>query len=490
MVIMSALSSALAFRRLIDENATLRMLRADNLAIMAAALADLLGSPGTRLSTDDVHEAIDSDLDQLRDHFELGNRTAKAYCDDWRRAEIIIRRPASGARGETYELSAAGFDAIRILEQLLTPPRTATESRLVALAQAVRQLAIDTDPDTTRRLQSLEAQRDRIDAEIARVRRGDPKSTTLDRRRAGERVGDILNQAQGLPADFARVRARFEELNHELRTSILSSDDTQSLVLDDIFRGVDLIESSDEGRTFTAFSSLVRDPEQSSAFDDDVSSILDRDFARSLPLGTRRTLRGLMREMKDGSREVHGALSDFARGLRRYVHSHEFQRDRVMRTLIQEALAEAVPAAAQRKPYADSGLTLDLSTSPIASIGEVTLHDPDEFDAGLALSDAVETAVDLGELIRVARESEIDFTELTENVNTALAGGQDITVAEVLARFPATQGLASVVGLLSLATTHGQADESAEDVLVWAGGDGVARRARMRRYLFDKEIPV
>ncbi|GAA1814869.1 MULTISPECIES: DUF3375 domain-containing protein [Brevibacterium] len=487
---MSALSSALAFRRLIDDNATLRMLRADNLAIMAATLGGLLGSPGSRLSTDDVHEAIDADLEELRDHFDLGTRTAKAYCDDWRRADIIIRRPATGARGETYELSAAGFDAIRILEQLRTPPRTATESRLVALAQAVRQLAIDTDPDTSRRLRSLEAQRDRIDAEIARVRRGDAMSTTLDRRRAGERVSDILGQAQGLPADFARVRARFEELNHDLRTSILSSEDAQTHVLDDIFRGVDLIESSDEGRTFTAFSGLVRDPEQSSAFDDDVSAILDRDFARALPLATRRTLRGLMRDMKDGSREVHSALSDFARGLRRYVHSHEFQRDRVMRTLLQDALAEAVPAAQQRKPYADSGVALDLSTVPIASLGEVTLHDPDEFDAGVALSAAGESTVDLGELIRVARESEIDFTELTDNVNTALAGATDITVAEVLDRFPASQGLASVVGLLSLATTHGTVDPTTADVLTWTGTDGVPRRAATHRCLFTKEIPV
>ncbi|RAD59916.1 DUF3375 domain-containing protein, partial [Burkholderia multivorans] len=106
-----------------------------------------------------------------------------------------------------------GFDAIRMLEQLRTPPQTATESRLVSLAQAVRQLAIDTDPDSARRLAALHAERDRIDAEIARVRRGDPRSIVLDRRRANERVADILQQAQGMPADFARVRARFEELN-------------------------------------------------------------------------------------------------------------------------------------------------------------------------------------------------------------------------------------------------------------------------------------
>lgn len=487
---MSALSSALAYKRLLETNATLRMLRADHLPVMAATLGAHLGKPGNRVSTDDLHESIDSDLEELRDHFDLSARTAKAYCDDWRRAEILVRRPATSARGETYELSAAGFDAIRMLEQLRTPPQTATESRLVSLAQSVRQLAIDTDPDSSRRLASLRAERDRIDAEIARVRRGDPRSLVLDRRRANERVGDILQQAQGLPADFARVRARFEDLNQELRISILAAEDSQSQALDEVFRGVDLIESSDEGRTFSAFSALVRDPEQSATFDEDIAAILDRDFSATLTPETRRSLRTLMRQMKDGSREVSDILSEFARGLRRYVHSHEFQRDRVMRTLIQDALSAAAPVARVRKPYDDLGVELELSSIALGSVGEVVLHDPAEFDAGAELGEASETEVDFAELIAVARESEIDFSELTENVNDAMAGTDQVSVAEVLDQFPATQGLASVVGLLSLASTYGKVDPDSRDRLVWSGIDGIGRSATIRRHYFTEGITL
>ncbi|MGO2034899.1 MAG: DUF3375 domain-containing protein [Brevibacterium sp.] len=487
---MSALSSALAYRRLLESNATLRMLRADNIAIMAATLDAHLGRPGTRLNTEDLHESIDADLEELRDHFDLSLKTAKAYCDDWRRAEILVRRPATSARGETYELSAAGFDAVRILEQLRTPPQTATESRLVSLAQSVRQLAIDTDPDSSRRLASLAAERDRIDAEIARVRRGDPRSVVLDRRRANERVGDILQQAQGLPADFARVRARFEELNQELRVSILAAEDSQSQVLDEVFRGVDLIESSDEGRTFSAFSALVRDPEQAAAFDEDIAAILDRDFSATLSLETRRALRTLMRAMKDGSREVSDILSEFARGLRRYVHSHEFQRDRVMRTLIQEGLAAAAPVAKVRRPYDDIGIDLELSSVALASVGEVVLHDPAEFDAGEELGEAAESEVDFAELIAVARESEIDFAELSENINTVVGETAEASVAEVLDRFPATQGLASVVGLLSLASTHGNVDPESRELLEWSGIDGIGRTALIRRHYFTEGITL
>nr|NLD40677.1 DUF3375 domain-containing protein [Actinomycetales bacterium] len=485
---MSTLVTALAYRRLLTESATLHLLRADHVAVIAAALGEHLGRPGLRLASEDLHELMDADLEVLRDQFELSTKTAKAYCDDWRNAGFLIRRPAGETRGETYELSAAGFDALRILDQLRTPQTTVTESRLVSLAAALHQLAVDTDPDSSRRLAALEQERDRIDQEIARIREGE--ITILDEDRARERVQDVLLQAQGLPADFARVRARFEELNQELRASILTAEEAQSTVLDDVFRGVDLIESSDEGRTFAAFSALIRDPEQSTALDEDILAVLGRDFAVTLPPATRRALRELKSEMRGGSREIHEILTEFARGLRRYVYSQEFRRDRALRTLLQEALAAAVQVRGRIRPYADVGQELELSAMRMSSVGEVTPFDPSEFDTGSLLEDDVPEVVDFEELAAIARESEIDFTELIGNVNAMFRAIGPVSVGAVLEHFPATQGVASVVGLLSLATKYGEvsAEPGLQEVLGWEGGDGVARLASVARHRFTREV--
>ncbi|RFA15600.1 chemotaxis protein [Subtercola boreus] len=483
---MPALAAALSYKRLIDENPALQMLRKDNVAVIAAVVAERLGQPGTRVPADDLHELIDADLEELRDHFDLSNRRAKAYCDEWRNAGILIRRPATDARGETYELSAAGFDAIRLLNQLQAPRSTVTESRLVSLAATLQQLAIDTDPDSTRRLDALEREKRRIDEEIERIRGGD--FTVLDTRRATERVTDVLLQAQALPADFARVRALFGEINRELRESILNTDESQGAVLDDVFRGVDLIESSDEGRTFSAFSALIRDPERSAAFEADVSAILGREFAGELSVEARRGLRGLIREMKDGSREVQGILTEFARGLRRYVHSQEFQRDRALRGILQEALAAAVAASKRVKPYAEIGGELELSAMRFSSVGELSPFDPSDFDTGAELADDVPGVVDFAALAAVARESEIDFTELAANVNETLAAMGPVSVGALLVRHPASQGVASVIGLLSLATQQGERRAGAVEEVVWHGLDGVERRAEIELHLFTGEV--
>lgn len=483
---MTTLAKALELRRLHAESTTLGMLRRDHLPIVAAVLGTYLNGPGDRIATEELHERFDADLEELRDHFSLGSASAKAYCDEWRNAGILVRRPASSARGETYELSAPGFDALRILDQLQEPRSTLTESRLMTLASTLRALAIDTDPDRTRRLEALQRERDAIDAQITRIR--NDELDVIDADRARERIADVLLQAQNLPADFARVRSRFEKLNHELRTSLLGTEASVGAVLDDVFRGVDLIESTDEGRTFSAFSSLIRDPERTAMFEADVTAILEREFAADLAPHTRRALRQLMRNMKHGNREVNQSLTEFARGLRRYVRSQDFQRDREMRGLLQEALRAAAAVRTAVKPYAAIGVSLDLTSVRMLSVGAMTPHDPSDFEVGEALADADTGEADLARLAEIARETEIDFAELITNVNEALASGEPITVAEVLERHPATQGLASVIGLLSLASLHGDVDARHSDALAWIGADGVNRSAAVIRHIFTKEI--
>lgn len=482
---MSAVATALTYRRLVSEHATLRMLRTDRAAVIAAVLSTHLGKPGTRLPADDLYELIDADLELLRDHVDLP-QTARAYCDDWRKAGFLVRRPSAGTRGETLELSPEAHVALRVFAQLDEPRSTITQSRLLSLAQAVRQLAIDTDPEADRRLAALRAERDRIDDEISRIKSGDFE--VLDERFSLERVNEVLLQAQDLPADFAGVRSRFERLNHELRARILQVDDGQSKVLDDVFRGVDLIESSDEGQTFSAFSTLIRDPERSSALESDLAAVLDRDFMQRLSPDARRTLRSLVYDLKRNSREVHTVLTEFARGLRRYVYSQEFQRDRALRDALQEALAAAIPASRRVRPTSTLERDIELSSLRISSVGEIKVHDPTDYDTGTTLGDAEAGTVDLVALAAIARESEIDFTELIDNVNLVVTQRSPVSVGELLDHYPATQGLASIVGLLSLATMYGEVFRDRTEHLGWTGADGVEREADVAVHEFSRLI--
>lgn len=481
----NALSRTLDLARLRDDDVSWRLLRADNAHLIAGILGAHLGGEQRRLDAAELYERVDADLDQLRDYGLELPRNGQGYCSDWRSAGFLIRRPIADARGETFELSAGVLAAIRTLDALAAPRQSATESRLASIAVQLGQLALDTDPDATRRLEQLHARRDEIDAEIERVHAGeiDP----LDASRALERIRDILMQSVEMPSDFARVRAQFEELNRMLRQRILESDDSQKHVLDEVFRGVDLIAESDEGRSFAGFSALILDPALGASFDDNIDRILDRDFAGRLSADQRRFLRRFILTLKSNSAEIQEVVTSFARGLRRYVQSQEFQRDRVLRDLLRHALASGVAAAPRTKPYLDTSLTLELSAVQLAGVGGVRLFNPAEFDASAPIATNVSATVDLEALRALARDTEIDFDELVRNTNALLAETERCTVGEVLARYPASQGVASVVGLLALAAVQGVRVDGSERVH-WVGSDEVARVADIPTHRFTGRI--
>lgn len=181
-----------------------------------------------------LHEAVDADLEDLRAHgFELP-RTAVAYCADWLAAGYLVRRPGE-SREEHYELSDGALAAIRFVEELTDPRPSVTESRLATIVERIHRLAVDTDPDVTRRIAALTAERDRIDAQIAALAAGDVDE--LPEERAVERAIDILSLAAEIPEDFARVRTSLGQLNRDLRRQLVEEPGSRGTVLEDVFRG-------------------------------------------------------------------------------------------------------------------------------------------------------------------------------------------------------------------------------------------------------------
>jgi hypothetical protein len=480
-----AVAQVLELAQLVDRDPAWRLLRADNAPAVAGLLGIHLGGDERRLDAEELYERLDPDLERLRAQGLTLPLSAKGYCAEWRTAGLLVRRPSSDARGETLELSPDAIVGIRFLQGRAAPRSAVTESRLASLAVQVRRLAIDTDPDVSARIALLKEEIEGIERRIESLRSGD--EAALDADRALERVRDVLAQAADVPDDFARVRAEFEGLNTSLRAKIVESDVSQASVIDEVFRGIDHISDSDAGRSFAAFSQLVLDPALGAAFEADMRRILDRAFARDLTADERRILRGFLSTLKGRSAEIHDVITLFARALRRYVQSQDYQRDRVLRTLLREAQHAGVAATAHTRPWQPTSLSLDLSAVSFSSVGAVELYDPAEFAATAEVLSHEPAIASLEELRAIARETEIDFDELARNVNDVLADLPTCTVADVLARHPATQGVGSVVGLLAIAAEQGTVDDEPE-VLIWQGSDGVARAALVAAHRFTGAV--
>lgn len=480
---MKASKSIATYRRL-REQPLWKLLAAHHGPIVIGLLQNHLYDNERSLPASILHERIARDLDDLRAQGEDLPQTAQAYVSEWLREGYLERRFPPGAAEEQYELSTAAVGAIRLAAGLVERRNAATESRLAVVIQQLVRLAEETDTNPETRAASLIAERERLDREIERVRSGSLE--TLPDNRALERISEIIALADGLAGDFRRVRDDFEVLNRELRERILDEAGSRGEVLESLFAGVDVIAESDAGRTFSAFWRLLTDPEQSAALDEALDQVMSRGFSRQLEAKDRRFLLGLMRTLLTQGSAVHEVLQHFANSLKSYVQSREYLEQRLVNQLLREAQRAALSIKDEVRATEMLEYTLQLTSARLSSVSQWSLYDPSLEVLPGAMADAEAPAIDLETVGNLVAQSEIDFRGLAANILACLQDRRQVTIAEVLDSFPASQGLGSVVGYLAIGSRHG-VPAGRTEIVQWHGLDGQERRASIPAIYFLKE---
>lgn len=473
--------------RNLREQSLWKLLAADQAPEVIGLLQTLLLDGERRLPTAVLHERLQQMLDELNAD-QLARelpRTAQAYAAHWMAQGWLERRLPEGAQQEEYELSTQAAQAIRFVDGLEQARGAATESRLALVIQQLAQLAAQTESNPDARLSALRDERERIDAEIARVSVG--KIAVLDGKRALERTRQVIALADELTEDFRRVRDDFEQLNRHFRERIIDDEGERGDVLAKLFEGVDVIGDSEAGRSFQAFWLLLNDAEQSAQLDAALETVLARGFARKLDRRERSFLRGLTGTMLDRGGQVHDVLQHFARSLRGFVQSRSYLEQRRLNQLLKQAQAEALQLRDRVPAQRGIGRDLKLTTSRLRSLSQWRLHDPrqQQVDGSIQRNDAA--AISLESIGDLVAQSEIDFSGLRRDLHALLAGQPRLSIAQVLHQRPAPQGLGSVIGYLSLGTRHGEVDSHHYEIAQWRGGDGQLRRARIPLIWFTRE---
>ena len=461
-----------------------QLLAATKAPAVVAALRALLFEGEPALPASVMHERLLRELEALRDAGEDLPQPPQTYLADWLRQGWLVRRLPEGASEETYALSVEAAGAIRFLGTLLQPKTAATESRLATVIAQLARLADETDTNPERRIASLQAERERIDREIAALRGGVVR--TLSAERALERAREIIHLADELTGDFRRVRDDFDRLNRGLRQSLVENDGSRGEVLEQLFAGVDLIGESDAGRTFNAFWRLLTDPGQSAALFDALEAVVGRPFARQLSPRERRFLLDLTARLMNEGSGVHDVLQHFARSLKAFVQSREFREQRRLHALLKEAAQAALQAKEQVRANQALDFAITLTSSRVRSVSQWVLYDPAQRVVDATMAAEAESELSLEAVADLVRQSEIDFRTLRRHIRAALETSPQVSVGELLATYPAEQGLGSVVGYVALGARHGELTPGTEQVR-WRGADDQLRAARVPAIHFIRE---
>lgn len=489
---MTVVSQYMALHRAQEEESAWRLLRGRNAALIMSILDSHFNEQNRHIPVYELVNLVEVDLEELhfRTNVDFG-RSAQAACEQWRKDGYLIRRPSRQIRQETYELSAGAIAAIAYAKQLVSPRRAATQSRLNSIINSIHDLALSSSRDEAARREALLKERQRIDEQLSALDEG--RIDIVNEEQGLESLEDIVNLLSEMPEDFARVRYDFEAINKSLYESIIGYKDGYQDILDDIFNGIDQISQSPSGRSFQGFYALLRNSELLESLQDDIDDILDTSFSTQLKPEQQRQFNGMIASLLDQSQEVNDVMTSLAHGLRRFVQNQNYQQEQLLKKELDRALGKAHKLINDCSPTRPLGINLELTSLSMKPIDRWKLHNP--YTTMTVPTEEIEEnslgTISLAQLYDEARETEIDFDELVDNVNAVLAdnlGDKDaLSIADVLEIYPATQGIASVIGLMSLAFEQGRQEEGTQDVF-WQTEDGTWREASIERLSFYQEV--
>lgn len=143
---MSSYRQVLSYQRL-RESTAWRLLGAQHAPVILGLLETHLYDTQARLPASLFLERVERDPQALRDVGLELPQVARGYVSDWLAAGYLERFLPAGNNEEEYRLSSAASQAIQIIRGMASPRSATTESRLSLVAQQLRQLADETDPD-------------------------------------------------------------------------------------------------------------------------------------------------------------------------------------------------------------------------------------------------------------------------------------------------------------------------------------------------------
>ncbi|SDK19886.1 Protein of unknown function [Actinopolyspora mzabensis] len=478
------------FRASSAADVTMSLLRSRDalfhLAVMAAHLGDGQIVDGQTLAAE-----MNADLPELlhsSPHADTDDAATPAVTDaddlltHWTKKGWVHRSVDPTSRTEQYQLTSGATQAVRQMRNLQRHTSIATESTLVIVMSELRQIAAEANPDPSARRASINeqiatliAQRDALDnGETPRV-----NHTELV-----DKINTLTQLIERIPSDIARYGERMHANTATLLRQGLSGDPNEfAESLQRMFDGHDVIADSPEGQAFRSFSTMIGNPSHRAQLETDIAEITEH--LPDLPTHLADSLNGFIDVMWNRVQEVEKTRGAAFRRISNFVRGGDFSHYRSMRIRINEVQASAAEAFARTHGGRDIGFVVPMSGVDARSVGRLRL------DEGITTLpeplNASDNDFDIDPAALTGQEA-IDWQALQVAVHSAMdARNGFATLPEVLEQLPEPR-TGDVIGLWSLATRHGDVDDTS-GITVQTHTSRGSREITVPYLVFDQQLP-
>lgn len=458
------------------------LLRSGNVSLVLSFLSRMFVERNAGdVPASELAEALDDELYALSQR--LGEdrfpRRASEYLDDWAGSDRGWLRKfyPMGSDEAHFDVSPSVEKALMWVTGLRGRDFVGTESRLHTIFELLRQMVYGAEDDPERRLDDLRRRRAELDAEIARAERGEFRR--LDEVSQRDRYQQFSQTARELLFDFRQVEENFRRLDRQLREQIAGWTGSKGALLEDALSSRNSIAESDQGRSFQAFYDFLLSYERQS----ELTDLLDRlDSIEEIAEKDER-LRHVHFDWIDASERTQATVRLLSEQLRRFLDDQVWLENRRVFELLHNIEAKALEVRGIRDPeitteMEDAGATLGLPMErPLYRRPAELALETANLAAG---SEDFEASALVGQVY-------VDRSQLVHQVWKALGASEQVGLREVLAAAPLEQGLAELLGYLSLTEPDLAVvfDDEHREQIGWSAGD-VDRIAELPRTSFAR----
>ncbi len=428
----------------------LRLLNADTAPLIISFLYRIFIQPNRRsIPYSELQTKLDDYLYHLQEIYGETKypRNAKAYIEEWSsdNSEFLRQYYTSQTDEPEVDLTPAAEKAIEWLYNLEQKQFIGAESRLLTMFQLLRDIVKETEQNPTLKIAELQRQKEAIEIEIEKINAG--VSSTHDARKVKERFLQAEETARKLLSDFRQVEHNFRILDREAREHIAASDEQKGKLLDVIFQEQDIIQNSDQGKSFKAFWEFLMSPTSQDELKKLLHSIYHLDEIKEL--NPDNLLNQIDMSLLTAGEKVYKTSLLLAEQLRKFLETQAYLDNRRIMDIIKNIEKKAIElrhTSLKTKVIKE----LDELSPNIELIMSRSLFTPPK-NPIISTQNLAEGATDTTPDI-LYQQMYIDENKLLSNIKKALQNHPQISLKELVDLFPITKGVEEIITYLNIAS--------------------------------------
>ena len=403
----------------------------DRISYLQSGLAGLLGDFLFSLERQGITDYSQPPLDYLQRWAQQG----------------FLRRYYDTEDEPVFELSPATENALKWLDDLNKQQFVGTHSRLLQFFSLLQQI-VNRTAGPYDRIQQLQEERKKLDLEIEKIRKGNyvqPSDTQLK-----EDYFLAEETAKRLLADFRQVEENFRELDISTRQTIIKSNLSKGVLLDEIFEQQNHLWNTDQGKSFKAFWEFL----MSEGMQQELEELIGK--LNAIPaiqqVKQEQIVDRIKTNLVDAGDKVNRSNDGLIEQLRKFVEQKNLSESRHILESIEKIEQLLIAHKDQLDPQ-QVFMEIDGLFRPSFVMERPLFKPPVKIVFEQTL---VEEGLADGNTDSLFEQFYVDIEVLRHNVRLLLRNKSQVSLTEVLAHYHPTKGVAEVLGYMQIATTDGK----------------------------------